>query len=859
MRLKTLITCFIFAAFIAFPSVAPAKTGFVGFSIVNGGATGALDAIDCDDIRGDTSMRAIATGDIAFGLTTGGAWYVYGYDATGTDNEEANGPLDPILPDNVDADCSGNGQWDMMSSIQVARSSTPQTIYRDAEATDNDDNVYWTIDCTNPNPASENCDATLTVQIGGAPIDVIHVDADGNIEIALDLNLATGKDLKVNNVSFVDQNVTSGSTPTFTGTNITAAATATALVANGGDCSAGSYPLGVDASGAVESCTDATTEIDSSISTHAAISTSHHTAPTASSLSVDDLITLSGVSEGATHLGTFPGGTTITDNVAVKVALGELEVAVEAAGGHDAVALAADAENILGLSTQEINLDTQTANTVFAGPASGGAVDPDFRALVDDDIPDTVTIDLAGAATALETARTIGGTSFDGTANIVPGTIAVLDDNNVTSYPAFFTTATGDLAPKTDASNYTYNATTGVLTVAGLVGTTDIETALGTSYDTAAEFDTLFAGKQSPGDVHQTGSGTSLPGSCTVGEIFVDTDADTDGSLYICAATDTWKENDDDGAAGGEANTASSQGSGTSIYYQKSSVDLQFNAIKSETNDITVSLDAGTHDVEFTFNPANVPLSELGTGIPNLAADSVDTLTEIATALKSGVDGDLITGTAGTSTYTGVWNVDGDLVDGYDPATKADVSGDTYTGAHDYGGATSVEIPNGTDPDVDADGEISHDTDGANEANDNTLRGYDATDSQQFAWARRTNCFNATIISPNDLDDSERDLFPVWDNNTGMVFTITEIKGWSDTDNTTVNVEVVTATNWTTRNTVDALEIATDGTGVFYVVETTITDATIAHDEMITLDFDDTDTPGVVKVSICGWYNANID
>ena len=33
------------------------------------------------------------------------------------------------------------------------------------------------------------------------------------------------------------------------------AATATALAANGADCSAGSYPLGVDASGAVESCT----------------------------------------------------------------------------------------------------------------------------------------------------------------------------------------------------------------------------------------------------------------------------------------------------------------------------------------------------------------------------------------------------------------------------------------------------------------------------------------------------------------------------------------------------------------------------------------------------------------------------
>lgn len=38
-------------------------------------------------------------------------------------------------------------------------------------------------------------------------------------------------------------------------------ATATALAANGSNCAAGEYPLGVSASGAVESCTDATTEI----------------------------------------------------------------------------------------------------------------------------------------------------------------------------------------------------------------------------------------------------------------------------------------------------------------------------------------------------------------------------------------------------------------------------------------------------------------------------------------------------------------------------------------------------------------------------------------------------------------------
>lgn len=49
----------------------------------------------------------------------------------------------------------------------------------------------------------------------------------------------------------------------------------------------------------------------------------------------------------------------------------------------------------------------------------------------------------------------------------------------------------------------------------------------------------------------QIASGTSLPATCTTGEMFIDTDADTDGSLYFCRDTDTWKEVDDDGAAGG--------------------------------------------------------------------------------------------------------------------------------------------------------------------------------------------------------------------------------------------------------------------------------------------------------------------
>jgi hypothetical protein len=50
-----------------------------------------------------------------------------------------------------------------------------------------------------------------------------------------------------------------------------------------------------------------------------------------------------------------------------------------------------DAAVLLDLSTQEIGLDTQNANTVFAGPATGAANEPTFRALAAADIPANVT------------------------------------------------------------------------------------------------------------------------------------------------------------------------------------------------------------------------------------------------------------------------------------------------------------------------------------------------------------------------------------------------------------------------------------------------------------------------------------
>jgi len=80
-----------------------------------------------------------------------------------------------------------------------------------------------------------------------------------------------------------------------------------------------------------------------------------------------------------------------------------------------------------------------------------------------------IAVALSATATALANARTIGGASFDGTANIVPTTIVVADSTDTTCFVGLWESATGNLLPKSDGA-LTYNAGTGALTAASFVG-----------------------------------------------------------------------------------------------------------------------------------------------------------------------------------------------------------------------------------------------------------------------------------------------------------------------------------------------------------------------------------------------------
>jgi hypothetical protein len=90
----------------------------------------------------------------------------------------------------------------------------------------------------------------------------------------------------------------------------------------------------------------------------------------------------------------------------------------------------------------------------------------------------TLNQNTTGSAATLTTARTIGGTSFDGSANIAVATategtnVTVVANNSTdeTVYPTFVDGATGTQGIETD-TGLTYNPSTGMLTSTGLTGT----------------------------------------------------------------------------------------------------------------------------------------------------------------------------------------------------------------------------------------------------------------------------------------------------------------------------------------------------------------------------------------------------
>lgn len=133
------------------------------------------------------------------------------------------------------------------------------------------------------------------------------------------------------------------------------------------------------------------------------------------------------------------------------------------------------------------SLTSQTANTVLAGPTSGGSATPTFRALVIADLPSSIpdsklaTISTAGKVANSATTATSSNTPStivlrDGSGNFAAGTITadlngnattststttigITDDTstNATMFPTWVTASTGNLPNKVSSTKLTFN------------------------------------------------------------------------------------------------------------------------------------------------------------------------------------------------------------------------------------------------------------------------------------------------------------------------------------------------------------------------------------------------------------------
>lgn len=113
------INLLLFICIFLISSMTFAKTGVISFTGFSGGSTGDLDKVSCADILGNGTNRAIATGDIAFGIDSAlNIFAIYQYDSTGTDVEGANGTYDPIVPDDRSS-CSSQGQWNLVTDYRA--------------------------------------------------------------------------------------------------------------------------------------------------------------------------------------------------------------------------------------------------------------------------------------------------------------------------------------------------------------------------------------------------------------------------------------------------------------------------------------------------------------------------------------------------------------------------------------------------------------------------------------------------------------------------------------------------------------------------------------------------------------------
>lgn len=514
---------------------------------------------------------------------------------------------------------------------------------------------------------------------------------DNNISITAHIGATSAPALRYN-VS-LDQWEFSNNGSTFTalgsgggGTSTTA----TALAANGANCAAGSYPLGVDASGASEGCTtdDDTPDGDSEVPNDLTIASTGTNAAGGSANPFDITSTL-GIFDGsddytaldinltnANHTGasnTLQG----LDISGITSDVEAVETAIKVGAGWD-VGLDLNQNTIVfeetGAGTETVTLQAPSAvtgNITLTLPASTGTV--------------ALTSDAAATATALAangancaagnyplgvdaSGASEGCTADDDTSD---GDAEVPNDLTIasTSQSQGFTFGASNL--------FLIDATTTANT--GTSGVIDLNVGAG---DAAVE----------GMDIGLTQNNGATAGRDAIAQNILLTGNDADGDLFGIKIT---------GAATASAGAGTYE-AGISIDNAEDTAGSMPDAIViTATTDTAITDGIDVSDPEIV-NSINVGANPIITG--NVGGTLGDSTTDSWTFTTDG------TGNAEIALPTDSIG-SGEILDatiaGSDLASNIAI---TSTGVQDYGGASSFEIPNGAGPTVDAAGEVAVDT-----------------------------------------------------------------------------------------------------------------------------------------------------
>jgi hypothetical protein len=310
-------------------------------------------------------------------------------------------------------------------------------------------------------------------------------------------------------------NLTGNVTGNVTGTVTGNASTASTLAANGANCSAGQFPLGVDASGAVESCTALPTTIAGTVNQIAASASTG-----AITLSIPTNPTLPGTTTG-TFSGPLTG--TVTGNASTATAL--------AANGANCTAgqfpLGVDASGVVESCTALPTTITGTALQIAAS-ASTGAITLSIPS--SPTLPGTTTGTFSGNLTGNVTGAVTGNASTatalaaDG-ANCTAGQFPLGVDASgaVQSCTALPTTITGT------TNQITASAATGAITLSIPTSPTLPGTTTGT-----------FSGNLTGAVTGNASTATALAANganCSAGQFPLGVDAS--GAVESCTALPT--------------------------------------------------------------------------------------------------------------------------------------------------------------------------------------------------------------------------------------------------------------------------------------------------------------------------------